>query len=206
MFHCADAMNAESIQRYGLLSTNELLSRGCFGSTVEAAVRTHRPRGTTLPNGVFIRDQAPMPPQSLLPCLDDGISVAGWYDVVNDHVFFWLDRERALRHLHALRDRAQMVLTVDVSALVAGYEGAVYLTPFNIGNARRRPARRGKRTLVPLASWRESAWRLEAEPGQTERAVRHPPAELLVRHSIPDISRFILSSVRVEPNETVILP
>ena len=84
---------------------------------------------------------------------------------------------------------------IDVRSLVEEYESAVYLTPFNVGNARRTPARRGRRTLVPLASWRESAWRFEAEPGRAERPARHPPAELLVKGGIPDISRFIVSSV-----------
>ena len=197
MFHCADAVNVDGIHRIGLLSTNELLRLGCFGSTTEAQVRAHRTRGTTLPSGAFIRDQAPMPPQSLLRCLDGGISVHEWYHVVNDHVFFWLSRERARRHLNALHERAQVLLTVDVWSLVDAYERAVYLTPFNIGNARRRPARRGRRTLVPLASWRDSAWRFEAEPGRAERSARHPPAELLVKDAIPDISRFIVSAVRV---------
>ena len=206
MFHCADAVNLDSIHRVGLLSTNELLRLGCFGSTTEALVRAHRPRGTTLPSGVFIRDQTPMPPQSLSWCLDGGISADEWYHVVNDHVFFWLSRERARRHLNALRKRAQVLLTVDVWSLVDAYERAVYLTPFNIGNARRRPARRGRRTLVPLASWRDSAWRMEAEPGGAERAPRHPPAELLVKDAIADISRFIVSSERVEPEGDVILP
>jgi len=199
MFHYADAVNVDSIHRLGLLSTNALLRLGCFGSTTDAMVRAHRPRGTTLPSGVFIRDQAPMPPQSLSRCLDAGISVDEWYHVVNDHVFFWLDRERALRHLNALQGRVQVLLTVDVRSLVDAYEHAVYLTPFNIGNARRRPARRGWRTLVPLARWRDSAWRFEAESGRAERSASHPPAELLVKDGIPDISRFIVSAVALTP-------
>jgi hypothetical protein len=195
MFHCADAANVDSIRRIGLLSTNELLRRGCFGPPTEALVRAHRPRGTVLPSGVFIRDQTPMPPRALMRCLDGGISVDEWYHLVNDHVFFWHSRERAQRHLHALHDRAQVLLTIDVWSLVAAYERVVYLTPFNIGNARRRPARRGRRTLVPLAWWRDSAWRSEAEPGRAERAASHPPAELLVKDGVPDICRFIVSAV-----------
>ena len=125
MFHCADAVNVGSIHRIGLLSTNELLRLGCFGSATEALVRAHRPRGTALPSGVFIRDQGPMPPQSLSRCLDGGISVDEWSHVVNDHVFFWLSRERAHRHLNALRGRAQVLLTVDVQSLVDAYARAV---------------------------------------------------------------------------------
>ena len=203
MFHCADAANVDSIGRIGLLSTNELLRRGCFGSTTEALVRAHRPHGTTLPSGVVIRDQAPMPPQALVRCLDGAISVDEWYHLVNDYVFFWLSRERARRHLNALHARVQVLLTVDVRSLVDAYERVVYLTPFNIGHARRRPARRGRRTLVPLASWRDSAWRSEAEPGRAERPARHLPAELLVKDAIPDITRFIVSAVRVEPQGDV---
>ena len=74
MYHLADAANVGSIERAGLLSTNELLRRGRYEAEVEQAVRAHRPTGVTLPDGVFIRDQAPMPPTALSACLDTGLT------------------------------------------------------------------------------------------------------------------------------------
>jgi hypothetical protein len=197
LFHFADAVNADSIANAGLLSTNELLRRGRFGRDVDAVVRAHRPHGVTLPNGVFVRDQAPMPPVALANCLDAGLTPQHWYDLVNDHVFFWLDDDRVRRHRAALRRRAQLLLSIDLPALIDAHAGAVYLTPFNIGNARRAPARRGVRTLVPLERWRATRWKEEALPGARVRVSSHAPAELLVRGAVPDIARFIVRSERI---------
>jgi hypothetical protein len=122
-----------------------------------------------------------------------------WYDLLNDHVFFWLDEDRVRRHATALRHREQLLLTVDARALAEAYEPAMYVTPFNVGNARRAGAPRGARTLVPLATWRQSAWKHETVPGRSERASSHRPAELLVRGAIPDIARFVISTERVAP-------
>jgi hypothetical protein len=198
-FHFVDEANARFVERAGLLSTNELLRRGHHGAEVEETVRAHRPVGVTLPDGVFIRDQAPMPPTALAGCLDGGLTPRDWYDLVNDHVFFWLDEDRARRHAIALRRRAQILLTIDVHALVAVHGDAVYVTPFNIGNARRSPAPRGRRTLVPLASWRAHGWKAETGPGRRVRAASHAPAELLVRGGVPDVARFVTHSERLAP-------
>lgn len=199
MFHFVDAANADLVRRDGLLSTNAILQRGCFGVDVEDRARAHRPAGIVLPNGAYVRDQAPMPPTALATCLDAGLTPRDWYDLVNDHVFFWLSAERVRRHRLALRGRTQLLLTVDVKALAAAYADRVYVTPFNIGNARRAPARRGRRTLTPVASWRAHGWRAEAAPGGRERASSHRPAELLVQQGVPDIARFITRVDRIDP-------
>jgi hypothetical protein len=199
MFHFADAENTESISDSGLLSTNELLRRGRFGAEIDAVVRAHRPHGVTLPSGAYVRDQAPMPPAALAGCLDPGLTPQHWYDLVNDHVFFWLSDERVHRHRAALRRRAQLLLSIDVAALIAEHAEAVYLTPFNVGNARRAPARRGIRTLVPLERWRTDRWTSEALPGARVRSASYAPAELLVRGAVPDIARFIVRSEWIAP-------
>ena len=90
-----------------------------------------------------------------------------------------------------------MLMTIDVPALVAAYADAVYVTPFNIGNARRSPAPRGRRTLVPLASWRAHGWKLESPDGKRVRAASHPPAELLVKGAVPDIAMFVRKAERL---------
>lgn len=199
MFHYVDAANEASIRRDGLLSTTTMLHRGGFAADVAAAARAFRPLGLTLPNGTWVRDQAPMPPAALAAALDPGLSPSDWYDLVNGHVFFWLDVERMRRHGAALRARAQILLTVDVPALVAAYHHAAYVTPFNVGNARRAPARRGRRTLCPLASWRAHGWKEEAPPGGRTRPSSHAPAELLIEDGVPDIDRFILRRDHVAP-------
>jgi hypothetical protein len=138
-----------------------------------------------------------MPPAALAACLDSPLAPQDWYDLVNNHVFFWLSAERMQRHGVALRARAQLLLTIDAHALASAYGDAVFVTPFNIGNARRSPARRGRRTLTPIRSWRAHGWKAEALPGARERVANHQPAELLVEDSVPDIERFITRTQRI---------
>jgi hypothetical protein len=194
MYHFADAANARSIEQLGLLSTTELLRRRDVDARTVATATAYRPADVELPSGERIRDQAPMPPAALAACLDPGLSPQDWYRLVNGHVFFWLSLERVHRHAKALRRRAQLLLTVDTAALVGAYEHRAFVTPFNIGNARRRPARRGPRTLCPLTSWRTHGWKQEALPGSRPRPSSHRPAELLIEGGVPDIHRFVTHS------------
>jgi len=169
-FHFVDAANWAAVQQQGLCSTDELLRRGAFGTEVEAVVRAHRPEGVTLPDGRYIRDQRPMPPQALARCLDPGLASADWYGLLNGCVFFWLDAERVQRHRAALRGRPQVLLTFDARALAAAHADVAHVTPFNIGSAVRKAAPRGLRTLVPLAQWQAEGWASEALPQQAARA------------------------------------
>lgn len=199
MFHFADAVNYDLICREGLLSTNAILGRGSLALEVTEPARAYRPHGVMLPSGAYLRDQSPMPPAAIAACLDDGLTPQEWYDVVNGYVFFWLSVDRMRRHRIALRTRAQMLLTIDTRALVCVHGEKAFVTPFNIGNARRLPARRGFRTLTPVASWLESAWEMEAARGGRVRAASHPPAELLIEGSVPDIERFITGRELISP-------
>jgi hypothetical protein len=199
LYHFADAVNGKSIEQHGLLSTTELLRRlNADGATV-AKVTTYRHDDIELPGGVRIRDQAPMPPEALARCLDPGLSPDDWYCLINAHVFFWPSLDRVRRHGRALRARAQLLFTIDRAALLAGYNDRAFVTPFNVGNARRKSARRGLRTLCPVASWRADGWRDESPSGERPRASSHPPAELLVSGSVPEFERYITRVELVAP-------
>lgn len=153
IYHLADAVNWPSIQRYGLLSTSALLDlAGVQGSERERIERQQRFQQITLPNGVIILDQRPMPPSALERCLHD-MAPHEWYALLNAKVFFWLDNERLSRMLKANRRSPQMLLTVDTGRLLTAYAEQVSLTPINTGNARRRPATRGRQTFVPYHTW-----------------------------------------------------
>ena len=118
---------------------------------------------------------------------------AQWYALLNRLVFFWCDRDRLNRQLGACNGRAQIVLTVDTKQLLARHARHVALTPFNTGNARRKPAIRGQATFVPYSTWVESAWRSEAEMlGIRERPSRHAPVELTVANAVRDVAQFIV--------------
>lgn len=147
-----------------------------------------------LPSGALIRDQSPMPPAALARCLDLGLTPQDWYDLVNGKVYFWLDQDRLARHMAACARRPQVLVTIDLAKLAARHGARAFVTPFNVGNARRRPAPRGRRSFVPLAAWLETRWKTEALPGSAARAPSHAPAELAIDGAVADIMDLVLET------------
>ena len=193
-FHIADAENWQAIQRLGLHSTAALIARDRLGAEAARPFASYRGENMRLPSGAVIRDQRPMPPSALKRCLDPGLSPQAWYDLVNSKVFFWLQAERLDRHLAACRARAQVVVAVDLRRMLARHGEAAFVTPFNVGNARRRPASRGRRTFVRLEAWLATRWESEAAQGRTARARTHPPAEVAIEGSVPDLMEFVVET------------
>ncbi len=199
VFHMAEETNWPLIEQHGLLPARDLL-RQAFPHRVGLDA-LHRPEHTVLPNGVRIRDQRPIPERALAACLVE-MSPSQWYELINAHVFFWLDPDRLNRQRAACTSRAQVVATVSTADLLSAHARDSYVTPFNIGYALRRPARRGLGTLVPYSSWQRSGWVSETEALDcASRSRTHPPAELLVRGSIPGFMRMVRKVVRLEPGE-----
>ncbi|MBX3502646.1 MAG: hypothetical protein KF889_24640 [Alphaproteobacteria bacterium] len=193
VYHIAEADNWPSIERDGLLSARALFERAGARPEDRAAVEQHRPVRAVLSDGTVIRDQSPMPPAALKPCLR-GVTPTQWYALLNGKVFFWFDEERVARHLHACRRTAQIVLTIDAGALLARHAVRAAVAPFNTGNARRKPAVRGRATFVPWLSWQASGWRAESDGlGTSLRASSHKPAELTIDHAVPDILDFVVA-------------
>ncbi len=202
IYHLAEAANWPAIQRDGLHSASTLLDiAGIIGQDREQLEKNQRLTHTELPNGVQLRDQRPMPPTALATCLI-GISPSEWYALINARIFFWLDPARLNRQRAACDPLQQVVLTVDAGRLVAAYAERVALTPINTGNARRRPAKRGAATFVPYAAWVTSAWASEAASvGIPVRLPSHPPVELTVAGSIPDIMQFVVRVQQLAPGQ-----
>lgn len=194
LYHLADAANWPRIRREGLLTTATLLRTAGLPDghpwTTEG-----RATAQVLGDGTYIRDQRPIPPQALERCLDPGIRPADWYGLLAGCVFFWLDAGRMRRHLAAQGGRRTLVLTFDAQALAERYRPVAAVTPFNIGSARRKPAGRGWRTLVPLSRWEDAGWSSEAPPGRPPRPSRVPPAEFLVRGDMADALSFLADPV-----------
>ena len=201
-YHMAEAANWESIQRLGLLSTSALLDAARMSASErERIASTWRPNHTRLTSGVEIRDQRPMPPATLERCLV-GMTPVDWYRLVNARVFFWFDFDRLNRQRAACSHREQVVLVVDVERLIARYADRMALTPINSGNARRRPATRGRATFVPYRSFVESAWASEAaELGTKPRPRSHQPVELTVLGRVSDLATMLVSVVRLNPSQ-----
>jgi ssDNA thymidine ADP-ribosyltransferase, DarT len=193
-YHLVDADNLESIKRDGLLCASRLLGRaGLDARSVKRSDREQRRVRTCLPDGTILRDQVPMPPSALERCLVDALAPGDWYALLNSMVFFWLDPERLNRQARAARSSPQLIFEIDTQALLARHVSRAFVTPFNTGNARRRPARRGRATFVPYSTWLRTGWMHEAASlGLPPRSASHAPVELTVSDSVPDIMQYVL--------------
>ncbi len=195
VYHLADAENWPSIERRGLLSATRLLELSGLSIDDQACIGKQQRRASlTLPSGAVLRDQVPMPPSALTRCLVD-ITPTQWYALLNSKVFFWFDIERLNRQRRAggISPKA-VVMTIDAERLIAVHGGRAHLSAFNTGNARRRPAVRGRQSFVPYASWLESRWASEAAAlGIRPRPASHRPVELTVGEGLPDVMDFVVS-------------
>ena len=197
VFHLAEAANWPSIERNGLLPTSLLLQQAFPQRRGVDAIR--RPTHTVLPTGVHVRDQGPMPERALSGCLV-GMSPAQWYQLINAHVFFWLDPDRLNRQRAACGPRPQVVAEVRTEDLLARHAEQAFVTPFNTGYALRKPARRGHGTFVPYYSWVDSGWVSEAQAtGGRARSRAHQAAELVVRGAVPDFLNIVSKVTRLAP-------
>ena len=61
----------------------------------------------------------------------------------------------------ASEPRPQVVTVVDLEKLIGKYGDYMSATPFNVGNAMRMAAIRGKSAFVKLQDWREGRWKSE---------------------------------------------
>jgi hypothetical protein len=185
LYHLADTENLTSILRHGLMSTERLLLLADVAAPERAALlRCHRRMNLQLRDGLVIRDQRPMPPAALAPALKDGLTPSDWYALLNSFVFLWPDRQRMQRQRSACRDRPQTVLTFDGRAPLDRFAAKTFVSPINSANARRKPAERGRETLLPYTTWLKGGW----PTGRRSRA----PAEFLFRCVIPAQSPYLI--------------
>jgi hypothetical protein len=126
-----------------------------------------------------------MPPKMLAPVLADGLQPSEWYARLNQFVFLWPSRERLERQERAYHPRPQVVLVFDAEFLLSDVGDRALASPINSGNARRRAARRGPKTLVPYPEWKANGWGLHDETVGRKRPKSHAPAEILVYEHVP---------------------
>ena len=202
VYHLLEAPNWPFIQQEGLLCASALLANSGLGTKeVERLERHQRQCSAVLPDGRVLRDQTPMPAAALARCLV-GASPAEWYALLNRQVFFWFDVDRLNRVRRAVAHAPQLVLVVDARALVAAHGERAALTPFNVGNARRKASRRGRFTLVPYRLWQRTGWDSEnAGLGGGRRPRGHRPVELVVDMAVPDIMQYVLETRHLAPGE-----
>lgn len=197
LFHMAADGSWPSIERHGLLSTAELVDRWAIGPTdARSSLLAHRREESQVIEhpeyGIAtIRDQKPMHEPSLVDALDD-MTVAEWYGVLNERVFFFLQPERlhGLLNARSYKGSVHTVITVDTASLLAAHESEIELCAFNSGFAQpHSKARRGRQTFQAIADYPHRERVTAKTAGQLD------VSELCVLGSVPDIRDHV---VRVE--------
>ncbi|HZY92570.1 MAG TPA: hypothetical protein VFG07_07375 [Thermoplasmata archaeon] len=191
LFHMAEDGSWPSIQERGLLSTTALLDaygvQGPQRVAIESAWRPKKVvlRRRALPDAV-IRDQIPLRPDLLEPCLVGGVTVREWYRLINGRVFFWPDRRRLQWFLSAKEYRGEphIVLTMDTRSVVQRHREKITLSQINSGSAYPSKStgvapKRGPSTFQPIAEY----------PFQYA-------AELVVEGGIPQVNGLVRSVER----------
>ena len=203
VYHMAEDHSWPSIERHGLLSTSALLDlyeiSGAARRAIESARRassvtiTHQRHGTAV-----VRDQKPMHESALARCLDDEMTPAQWYRLLNAKVFFWPTEERLQGMLNArpYRDLSHTVLTVDTEQLLARHEGKVWLAPINSGSTLYNPSPRGRHTFRRIGDY-------PFEERRRARGWANAVAEIAVDRSVPDIATCVVRVDRRRGDHTL---
>lgn len=196
LYHMAEDGSWPSIRAHGLLSTRALLERFEVPEPRRSELlRQRRPESVSITHPrlgrAVVRDNKPLSDLKLAPMLD-GMTLAEWYELLNNKVFFWVREQRlaGLLAARAYRNRAHTVIVLDTARLIRAHAKSVTLTPINTGSTAYTAARRGVGTFLPVGDY----------PYEERRRARGLDAivELAVADGILDIERC---AVRVERRE-----
>lgn len=139
----------------------------------------------------IVRDHKPINEAALAEALID-MTPAQWFEVLNERVFFFLQKEPRLAALSKAYSKSpQILITVDTASLVTAHEDNIELCRINSGFAQaHNKAPRNRTTFRPIAEY-----------PHRERAVASPRgedvAELTVLGGVPDIASHVIRVERV---------
>lgn len=193
LWHLADEQSWPSIQRNGLLSTQELLRRWQV-PVAEADVLLSQRRASPVllddpEHGMAVlRDQHPLSEDRLAPVLTSGMDVEGWLRMLNGFVFFFPSKAGVQTLYAAYSDRPAVVIQVRTRTLVAEHDARIRLAGINTGNTMRRPAPRGPDTFLSIRRY-----------DHTKRKVQ----EVAVMEAVTDLSDHLMSVERWLPDGSV---
>lgn len=201
LWHMAHDGAWPAVRDHGLMSSAALLAAyGVEGQRHAELNTVRRPESVPLAQAglpeAVLRDQKPMRDSALEKCLQDGLTPADWYALLNSRTFFWLSRSRiwSLLRAAAYRNLPQTVLTVDTAGLVAAHRDRILLSPINSGATLYNPQPRGRETFKRIADFPFS------ERANTRRPEQNV-VELVVEHSVPDIREHVLAVHRVQNDQ-----
>lgn len=198
LYHMAEDGSWESIQKYGLLSTNALLTLyGYQGQDRRKLVCERRPESVAIARpglpGAVVRDQKPLTHSALQKCLIDGTTPEEWFEILNERVFFWLSKERLLGLLgaRAYRNRPQTVITLDSASVVSAHRTRMSLSPINSGATIYRPTPRGRGTFMSISEF-------PFEERRRRKAIKDAVVELTVLGGLRDVMKHVIVVHRVK--------
>jgi len=196
LYHVTSPGAWDSMRRLGLLSTEALLRRaGLADDDIIRLTTQRRAQRVTLrdtPLGrLVLNDNTPLCENKLAACLDDGLAPKDWLRMLNQRVFFWVDvaAMTRLRQARANRRDPREVLVFDTRALISAHFHRVEIAPFNTGNTRRAPVRRGLATFTPVSATTWDAWRWARRP---HKASPDKIVEVVVRDGVLDIANHLV--------------
>jgi hypothetical protein len=190
LYHMASHGSWPSIQTHGLLSTLELLDLYEVQEPRRTELLTSQRRKSVplvhaFHGTAILRDQKPLSEKNLARCLTD-CDAAAWYSILNQRVFFWLDRQR-LRTLMSAAEysgKPHTVILADTAELLRRHGEHIELAHMNTGNTRPFAHPRGPSTFRKMADY------------PYERRSRLPDysavVELTVAGGVPDLRDFAI--------------
>jgi hypothetical protein len=148
-----------SIARPGLLSTAALIERWEIESPGirESLLQQRRPEQVAIEHPehglAIVRDHKPIREAALAEALV-GMSPEQWFCVLNERVFFFLQRLRLESLLGAYSKAPQIVITVDTASLVSAHEERIELCRINSGYAQpHNKVARNRQSFLPIADY-----------------------------------------------------
>ena len=187
LYHMAESGSWPSIQKHGLLSTTGLLDlfeiNGVQRFSIESQWREgsitirHPEHGTAV-----IRDQKPMPPESLEQVLVE-MTCQQWYELLNAKTFFWVTIDRLNRLLNArlYRNKPHDIITLDTRSVVSRHIDSITLSSINSGVSAFGPKyTRGADLFKRIEDYDFAGTRAEV-------------VELAVTYCVPDISELAIA-------------
>lgn len=204
LYHMAHFGSWPSIHKHGLLSTTALLDKFRVDPMEREAIESrHRGKTKPIPNtkGAWIRDQKPLNERKLATCLQDGLTPADWYRMLNKRVFFWLTTERLKRLMLAYPSETHLVLEIDTAELLKRHGASVSLTPMNTGSVSPMAFPRGLKSFLPPSDYPFDEYR--RKKGSRAKAI----VELTVCYSVPDVAAVtnVASHMKIRDGELKIL-
>ncbi|HEY0133007.1 MAG TPA: hypothetical protein VGB85_02970 [Nannocystis sp.] len=201
LYHIAAGGSWPSLAERGLLSTSALLDLFEVDAVTRRALeRECRVKQETLEHPVHgrvvLRDQRPMLPERLGPCLRGGITPEDWYHEINRRVFFWpTDEDRnTFLNARAYRKQPKLLLTIDTAALLERHAARVELSRINSGSTHPMPSPRGLDDFITLD-------RYLSEGGYRGHSPRTHFRELTVLGGVPDLAAVVLRAEEYLPGE-----